>query len=80
MVSVGLAQNFAAVRALGSVGIQKGHMALHARCVAVTAGARGAWVEKVANLLVNAGAVKVEKAREILAALSPEEMAAATGG
>ena len=80
MVSTGLAQNFAAVRALGSVGIQKGHMALHARCVAVTAGARGDWVEKLANLLVNAGAVKVEKAREILASLSPEEMAAATGG
>ena len=79
MVSVGLAQNFAAVRALGSVGIQKGHMALHARCVAVTAGARGDWVEKLATLLVNAGAVKVEKAREILAALSPEDMAAATG-
>lgn len=79
MVAVGLAQNFAAVRALGSVGIQKGHMALHARCVAVTAGARGDWVEKVANLLVKAGHVKVEKAREILAALGPEDLAAATG-
>ena len=52
--AVGLAQNFAALRALGSVGIQKGHMALHARCVAVTAGARGDWVEKIANLLVKA--------------------------
>jgi hydroxymethylglutaryl-CoA reductase len=41
--AVGLAQNLAALRALGSVGIQKGHMALHARCVAVTAGARGCW-------------------------------------
>jgi hydroxymethylglutaryl-CoA reductase len=77
--SVGLAQNFAALRALGSVGIQKGHMALHARCVAVTAGARGVWVEKIANLLVKAGHVKVEKAREILASLTPEEVAAATG-
>ncbi|HLT29146.1 MAG TPA: hydroxymethylglutaryl-CoA reductase, degradative [Myxococcaceae bacterium] len=79
--AVGLAQNFAAVRALGSVGIQKGHMALHARCVAVTAGARGEWVEKVANLMVEAGAhqVKVERAREILASLPPEEMARATG-
>ncbi|MCY1044921.1 hydroxymethylglutaryl-CoA reductase, degradative [Corallococcus sp. bb12-1] len=65
--SVGLAQNFAAVRALGSVGIQKGHMALHARCVAVTAGARGLDVEKVARLLVERGSVKVETAREILA-------------
>ena len=67
MAAVGLSQNFAAVRALGSVGIQKGHMALHARCVAVTAGARGHWVEMVANALVTAGQVKVEKAKEILA-------------
>lgn len=74
--SVGLAQNFAAIRALGSVGIQKGHMALHARCVAVTAGARGSFVEKVANLMVKAGSVKVEKAREIIAALPPEDLAA----
>lgn len=77
--AVGLAQNFAALRALGSIGIQKGHMALHARCVAVTAGARGDWVEKLADLLVKAGHVKVEKAREILASLSAEEAAAATG-
>jgi hydroxymethylglutaryl-CoA reductase len=69
--AVGLAQNFAALRALGSIGIQKGHMALHARCVAVTAGARGDHVEKVASAMVKAGAshVKVERAREILAAL-----------
>lgn len=73
MAAVGLAQNFAAVRALGSVGIQKGHMALHARCVAVTAGARGHWVEKVANALVSAGHVKVDKAQEILALLMRDE-------
>ncbi len=73
MAAVGLAQNFAAVRALGSVGIQKGHMALHARCVAVTAGARGHWVEKVADALVTAGHVKVDKAREILASMMRDE-------
>jgi hydroxymethylglutaryl-CoA reductase len=77
--AVGLAQNLAAVRALGSVGIQKGHMALHARCVAVTAGARGDWVEKVANLLVISGHVKVEKAKEILASLPEADFRAATG-
>jgi hydroxymethylglutaryl-CoA reductase len=54
-------------------------MALHARCVAVTAGARGDWVEKIANELVKAGHVKVEKAREIIAALSADEAAQATG-
>lgn len=77
--AVGLAQNLAALRALGSVGIQKGHMAMHARSVAVTAGARGDWVEKVALMLVKAGHVKVEKAKEILASLPAEEAAAATG-
>ena len=77
--AVGLAQNFAAVRALGSIGIQKGHMALHARCVAVTAGARGDWVEKIAELLVTAGHVKVEKARELIASLSEADFRAATG-
>ena len=56
----------AALRALGSVGIQKGHMALHARCVAVEAGARGDLIERVADLLVKANHVKVEKAREFL--------------
>jgi hydroxymethylglutaryl-CoA reductase len=77
--AVGLAQNFAALRALGTVGIQKGHMAMHARCVAVTAGARGDWVEKVAHLLVKEGPVKVEKAKEILASLPAEVYAVATG-
>ena len=73
LAAVGLAQNFAALRALGSVGIQQGHMALHARCVAVTAGARGDHVERVAHLLVKSGTVKVDKAREILASLPPLE-------
>jgi hydroxymethylglutaryl-CoA reductase len=78
--AVGLAQNFAAVRALGSIGIQKGHMAMHARCVAVTAGARGDLVEKIAEQLVQLGHVKVEKARELIAALVAEaEEGGATG-
>jgi hydroxymethylglutaryl-CoA reductase len=71
MAAVGLAQNLAALRALGSVGIQRGHMALHARCVAVEAGARGEWVERIADLMVKAGHVKVEKARELLKDLMP---------
>ena len=66
MASVGLAQNFAALRALGSVGIQKGHMAQHARCVALEAGARGEQVHRLAALLVEAGQVKVDRARELL--------------
>lgn len=69
MAAVGLAQNMAALRALGSVGIQRGHMALHARCVAVTAGARGEMVAAIADKLIALGAahVKIEKARELLA-------------
>ena len=53
--AVGLAQNFAALRALGSVGIQKGHMALHARCVAVTAARAATGWRRSPNLLVKAG-------------------------
>lgn len=74
MASVGLAQNFAALRALGSVGIQRGHMALHARSVAVTAGARGEWVERVAARMVEAGQVKLEAARQFLAQLQAEAL------
>jgi hydroxymethylglutaryl-CoA reductase len=70
MAAVGLAQNFAAVRALGSVGIQKGHMAMHARCVAVTAGARGELVEQIAKRMVESGNIKVEAAKAYLAELA----------
>ncbi len=67
IASVGLAQNLAALRALASEGIQKGHMALHARNVAATAGARGEMIEKIAEILVKEKNVKVERAKELLA-------------
>ncbi len=70
LASVGLAQNAAAMRALASEGIQKGHMALHARNVAATAGARGDMIEKIAKQMVKEKNVKVERAKEILAELS----------
>ena len=66
IASVGLAQNLAALRALASEGIQQGHMSLHARNVAATAGARGDLVERVAEILVREKNVKVERAKEIL--------------
>ncbi|MCK4567166.1 MAG: hydroxymethylglutaryl-CoA reductase, degradative, partial [Candidatus Thorarchaeota archaeon] len=66
IASVGLAQNLAALRALASEGIQKGHMALHARNVAATAGARGEQVDIIAEKLVKEKNVKVERAKEIL--------------
>ena len=66
MAAVGLAQNFAALRALVSSGIQKGHMKLHARSVAAAAGAPEADFEKVVSRLIDSGEVKSWKAREIL--------------
>ena len=66
VVSVGLAQNFAAVFALSTVGIQKGHMSLHAKNIAVMAGAKGEEIDKVANQIVKEGKIKLDRAEEIL--------------
>ncbi|PYG30955.1 hydroxymethylglutaryl-CoA reductase, degradative [Pelagimonas varians] len=63
---VGLAQNLAALRALSTEGIQRGHMALHARNIAITAGATGADVDRVAKAIVSAGDVSVEAAKQAL--------------
>jgi hydroxymethylglutaryl-CoA reductase len=69
--SVGLASNLAAVRALATDGIQRGHMALHARSVAVAAGATGGEVERIAALIVEARDITVEAARRALGLLPP---------
>ena len=66
VASLGLAQNFAAVFALSTVGIQKGHMSLHAKNIAVMAGAKGDEIDKVADRLVKEGKVKLDRAKEIL--------------
>jgi len=66
VASLGLAQNFAAVFALSTVGIQKGHMSLHAKNIAVMAGAQGDEIDKVADKLVKEGKVKLDRAKEIL--------------
>ena len=66
VAAVGLAQNLAALRALATTGIQKGHMRLHARQVAVAAGAEGEAVEQVAGQLVAEGRIRVERAKELL--------------
>ncbi|MCL6511005.1 MAG: hydroxymethylglutaryl-CoA reductase, degradative [Anaerolineae bacterium] len=63
---VGLAQNFAAVRALAMEGIQQGHMALHARQIAIAAGARGEEVERIAAQLVAERNVRLERARALI--------------
>jgi hydroxymethylglutaryl-CoA reductase len=66
IVSVGLAQNMAALRALATEGIQRGHMSLHARQVALAAGAHGDLIEKVAAQMVAEKAIRVSRAEEIL--------------
>jgi hydroxymethylglutaryl-CoA reductase len=66
IVSVGLAQNLAALRALATEGIQRGHMSLHARQVAIAAGATGDLIEKVAAQMVAEKVVRIDRAEEIL--------------
>lgn len=66
IVSVGLAQNLGALKALVTDGIQKGHMALQARSVAVMAGAKGEKVNMIARKLVEANEFRVDKAKELM--------------
>lgn len=66
MAAVGLAQNTGALKAMVTEGIQKGHMALHARQVALAAGATAAEVEAVAAVIVAEGAVREARAKEVL--------------
>lgn len=66
IVSVGLAQNLGALRALATEGIQHGHMALHARQVAAAAGAPSKVVDRVAERMIQEGRIRVERAKEIL--------------
>ncbi len=69
IVSVGLAQNLAAIRALATEGIQRGHMALHARQIAIASGALPDEVDRVAARLVAEKQVRADRARDILAVL-----------
>lgn len=66
IVSVGLAQNLAALRALATEGIQRGHMGLHARQVAIAAGAQGEQIERLAEQLVSEKVIRIDRAQEIL--------------
>lgn len=66
MAAVGLANNFAAMKALATEGIIRGHMELHARNIAIIAGATGDLIDEVAEIMVKEGKVKVERAKEIL--------------
>ncbi len=66
MAAVGLAQNFAALRALATEGIQKGHMKLHAKNIAIMAGASPELADKIADIMVSEGNVRFDRAKELL--------------
>lgn len=70
IVSVGLAQNLAALRALATEGIQRGHMELHARSMAVAAGARGDLADRVAARMVEERVIRLDRAEELLGQMS----------
>lgn len=66
IVSVGLAQNLAALRALASEGIQRGHMNLHARNVAISAGATGDLIDKISEQMAAEKKIRTDRAKELL--------------
>jgi len=67
MAAVGLAQNLAAIRALATEGIQQGHMSLHARQMAIAAGAAADMVSRVVEQMLKEGNIRLERAKEIVA-------------
>ena len=73
LAAVGLAQNLGALRALANEGIQRGHMSLHARNIAITAGAKDEMVDKVAEQMVKERKVRVDRAKEIVEELTKKE-------
>jgi len=66
LAAVGLAQNLGALRALANEGIQRGHMSLHARNIAVTAGAQGEQIDIIAARIVEERKIRVDRAKELL--------------
>ncbi len=66
MGSVGLAQNFSAIRALASEGIQKGHMRMHAKNIVASAGIPSEKADEVISIMVKEGNISVTRAKEIL--------------
>lgn len=75
LAAVGLAQNLAALRALATEGIQRGHMSLHARQIALAAGAKGEWVDRIAERMTHEGRISQTRAKQIL----QEELAESDG-
>jgi hydroxymethylglutaryl-CoA reductase len=74
LAAVGLAQNFAAMKALVSEGIQAGHMRLHARNIAVLAGARGTLINLVAQRIADEKNVNIRRAKEIISLMTEKNL------
>jgi hydroxymethylglutaryl-CoA reductase len=66
MASVGLAQNFSAIRALATEGIQKGHMKLHAKNIASAAGAKPEQMDKIVQKMVQENNISLNRAKELV--------------
>ncbi len=66
LAAVGLAQNLGALRALAHEGIQKGHMSLHARNIAIAAGAEGELIDSVAQKMVQERKIRMDRAKELI--------------
>jgi hydroxymethylglutaryl-CoA reductase len=66
LAAVGLAQNLGALRALAHEGIQRGHMSLHARNIAVAAGATGALIDLVAERMVKERKIRMDRAKDLI--------------
>jgi len=73
IAAVGLAQNFAALRALTKEGIQLGHMRLHARNLASAAGAKGELTDKVAEAMIKEKKIRFDRAKELVEELRSQE-------
>lgn len=73
MVSVGLAQNFAAIRALATEGIQQGHMTLHARQLAMAAGATGDLINQIVDIMLREKNIRLERAKELVKEFSGKQ-------
>jgi hydroxymethylglutaryl-CoA reductase len=73
IAAAGLAQNLGALRALAAEGIQSGHMRLHARNIAVMAGAKGSDIDRVAKIIADEGQINIKRAKEIVSQLYEKE-------
>jgi hydroxymethylglutaryl-CoA reductase len=73
IAAVGLAQNLAAMRALATEGIQRGHMSLHARQLAVAAGANATLVPRIVQTMIDEDNIRLERARQLVTELGNTE-------